>query len=193
MRVLGVFLAGVSVAGLALASPAGAQEFATSPENEGLFGIFDEVRLGGSFSVEDSAPDGLLVNGQLLFTTFVPPFENYFLNAFLRPRPHLWVTVATDNGPNQLSGGLTWNFPLPGPFFFEGSFGGTWHDGPLESPPGGPDLGCEVMFRESVGLGADLGPHWRAIFLADHSSHAGLCDGGNSGLTHAGFYLGYRF
>ena len=186
---------GVCLGSLGAAATAGAQAFgfAESDARPGLFGIFDEVRFGGSFSVQDSSPDGLLLNGQLFFTTFVPPFENYLLNTFLRPRPHIWATIATDDGPNQLSGGLTWNFPIFDPFFLEASFGGTWHDGPLESPAGGDDLGCHVMFRESVGIGADFGEHWRAVVLADHASHAGLCDGGNSGLTHVGLYAGYRF
>ena len=177
----------------ALAAPAAAQEFDASGARDGLFGIFDEVRLGGSFTVQDTSPEELLINGQLFFTTFVPPFENYFLNTFLRPRPHIWTTLGTDEGTNQLSGGLTWNFPIFDHLFIEASFGGTWHDGPIDSPPGGDDLGCHVMFRESLGLGANIGEHWRAVVLADHASHAGLCDGSNGGLTHVGFYAGYRF
>ena len=177
----------------ALSAPAAAQQFDASGSGDGLFDIFDEVRLGGSFTVQDSSPEELMINGQLFFTSFVPPFENYFLNTLLRPRPHIWTTLATDEGTNQLSGGLTWNFPIFDRLFIEASFGGTWHDGPIDSPPGGDDLGCHVMFRESLGLGADIGEHWRAVVLADHSSHAGLCDGSNGGLTHVGFYAGYRF
>jgi lipid A 3-O-deacylase len=186
-------LAAIVASVAALSSPAAAQQFDASESDDGLFGIFDEVRLGGSFTVQSSSPDELMINGQLFFTSFVPPFENYFLNTFLRPRPHLWTTIATDEGTNQLSGGLTWNFPLFDPFFIEASFGGTLHDGPLDNQPGGERLGCHVMFRESIGLGADIGEHWRAVVLADHSSHASLCDGSNGGLTYVGLYAGYRF
>ena len=179
----------------ATGSAAAADDFSGFADSggEGLFGIFDEVRFGGSFSLPSNEPDGVLVNGQLLFTTFAPPFDNYWLNTLLRPRPHFGATVATDNGTNQIFGGLTWTFPLYRSLFLEASFGGTWHDGPLESAGDGPDLGCEVLFRESLGLGVDLGPRWRVIAAADHSSHSDLCDGGNSGLTHAGLYVGYRF
>ena len=103
---------GAVLAALALSAPAAAQQFDSSGSSDGLFGIFDEVRLGGSFTVQDTSPEELMISGQLFFTTFVPPFENYFLNTFLRPRPHIWTTIATDEGTNQLSGGLTWNFPI---------------------------------------------------------------------------------
>ena len=186
-------LLGVALAAAA-GAPAAAQEFDRTGTNTGLFGIFDEVRLGGSFSVEGNADHAPLFNGQVLFTTFVPPFENYIADTLLRPRPHFGGTVSTGDGVNQVFGGLTWNFPIYRALFIEASFGGTIHDGPLESAGDGPDLGCNLLFRESIGVGVDLGPNWRVLAAADHSSHADLCeDGGNSGLTHAGLYVGYRF
>ena len=87
-----------------LCSSAAAQEFAGSGDAGG-FGIFDEVRVGGSFSIQSSSPDGPLFGGQVLFGTFVPPFGNYFLDTLLRPRPHLGGTVATDDGTSQIYGG----------------------------------------------------------------------------------------
>lgn len=175
---------------LAVASQASAQEFAG--QSPGLFGIFDEVRAGGSFSVQDNDDSGVIVNGQLLFRPFLPPFDNYLANTLLRPRLHLGGSLATaDDGISQVFAGLTWNFPVFGPFFLEASFGGTVHDGPLSGPD--LDLGCHLLFRESIGVGADLGSRWRLLVAADHSSHADLCNGGNAGLTHVGGYLGYRF
>ena len=124
-------------------------------------------------------------------------FQNYWANTLLRPRIHVGGNLATGSDPiNQVYAGLTWHFPVYDPFFLEASFGGTWHDGPLESPGDGLDLGCHWLFRESLALGVDLGEHWRVLASADHSSHAHLCDGGkagNSGITHAGVYAGYRF
>jgi hypothetical protein len=195
MRLPPAYVLGSALAAATAFSQAGAQEFSGFGGSAGAggFGIFDEVRAGGSFSIQSSSPDGLLVNGQLLFTTFVGPFDNYLMNTLLRPRPHLGATVATDSGTSQIFGGLTWEFPLLGPLFLEASFGGTVHDGPLEGGGGGESLGCRVLFRESVGLGLDLGMHWRVVAAADHSSHAGLCNGPNGGLTHAGIYVGYRF
>lgn len=175
------------------AAPAAAQELADSP---GLFGIFDEVRLGTVFPVQPNDDSGVILSGQLYFTEFVPPFENYWANTLLRPRLHVGGNLATGDDPiNQAYAGLTWHFPLLDRYFFEASFGGTWHDGPLESSGDGLDLGCHWLFRESIALGVDLGQRWRVLASADHSSHADLCNSkaGNSGITHAGVYAGYRF
>jgi hypothetical protein len=107
---------------------------------------------------------------------------------------HFGGNGATGDEPiNQFYGGLTWDFPFLDRYFFEASFGGTLHDGPIASPGDGLDLGCHFMFRESIGIGANVGQHLRVVAQADHSSHADLCDGGNSGITHAGVYVGYRF
>jgi hypothetical protein len=120
----------------------------------------------------------------------VRPFDNYFLNTLLRPRPHIGATGSFD-GPDQLFAGLTWNFPIWRGLFAEASFGGTLTNADLHNAQ--IAVGCPVLFRESLGLGVDIGPHWRAMVGVDHSSHAELCDEDNDGLTHLGGYLGYRF
>jgi len=187
------------LASLALTGRAAAQDFSGFAESPGggVFSIFDEVRGGASFSVQDNDDSGVIVRGELLFRAFGQPYQNYFANTLLRPRLHVGGALATeDGGVSQVYGGLTWNFPLFGAVFLEASFGGTWHDGPLASPGDGLDLGCHWLFRESVGLGYDVNEHWRVLVAADHSSHAKLCDGGdagNSGITHVGGYIGYRF
>jgi len=185
---------GVVFSGLIAACPAAAQEFSNG---EGLFGIFDEVRAGAVYPVQPEDDSGVTLSGQLYFRSFVPPFQNYWANTLLRPRVHVGANVATGDDPiNQVYAGLTWHFPVYDRFFFEGSFGGTWHDGPLESAGDGLDLGCEFLFRESIAVGVDVGERWRVLASADHSSHADLCDdgkAGNSGITHAGVYVGYRF
>jgi hypothetical protein len=188
MRIAHVaFSIGLALAG---ANSAAAQQFSDTP---GLFGIFDEVRLGAVFPVQSNDDSGAIVSGQLYFQEFVPSFENYWANTLLRPRIHVGGNVATGDDPvNQAYAGLTWHFPLfASPLFIEGSFGGTWHDGPLESND--LDLGCHWLFRESLAAGVDVGQRWRILASVDHSSHASLCEGGNSGLTHAGVYAGYRF
>jgi len=183
--------AGLTVA--ATAYPASAQQFDNS-STPGLFGIFDEVRLGTVFPTESNDDSGVIVSGQLYFREFVRPFESYWANTLLRPRIHVGGNLATGDDPiNQAYAGFTWHFPIRDRFFFEASFGGTVHDGPLDSDGDGLDLGCHLLFRESIALGVDLGRRWRLLASADHSSHADLCDGGNSGITHAGIYAGYRF
>jgi hypothetical protein len=181
---------------LVAAGPSAAQEFSGSSENPGLFSIFDEVRTGGAFSVQPDLDSGFILRGELLFRSFLPPQGSYLGDTLLRPRVHVGGSLATggDDQISQVYAGLTWNFPIVSNLFLEGSFGFTAHDGPLDDHPGGPNLGCTILFRESLGLGVDLGQHWRALVAADHSSHAHLiCDGRNAGITHVGAYVGYRF
>jgi len=156
-------------------------------------GIFDEIRLGVLGFWQDNAgeEEGVYVTGQVLFDPFVPRFDNWFLNVLLRPRPHLGGTVSVSSGTNQLFGGLTWTVPVGRIFFAEASFGGTVHDGPLSGAE--VSLGCRFLFRESVGVGANLGPHWRVVAGVDHSSHNEFCGNDNDGLTHIGGSVGYRF
>jgi lipid A 3-O-deacylase len=186
-----VCVAGVAFLSFCAASSAIAQQF--GPDH-GVFDIFDEVRAGVLYPVQDNDDSGVIVSGQLYFKSFVPPRQHYWANALLRPRIHFGGDLATGDDPiNQVYGGLTWNFPIYDRFFVEASFGGTLHDGPISSTGDGLDLGCHFMFRESVGIGVDIGQHLRVVAQADHASHADLCDGGNSGITHAGIYVGYRF
>ena len=81
-------------------------------------------------------------------------------------------------------------------FFLEASFGGTWHDGPLESPGDGLDLGCHWLFRESARRSASIsasagGSSPRPTIPRTPISATTAT--GNSGITHAGVYVGYRF
>ena len=139
-------------------APVAAQDYSGSGSNPGLAGIFDEVRFGAVYPVQPEDNSGVIVSGQLYFKSFVPPFQNYFANTVLRPRVHLGGNLATrEDGVSQVYGGLTWHFPIFNLFFVEGSFGGTYHDGPLETPGDGLDLGCHWLFRESVAAGFDVG------------------------------------
>jgi len=195
-RVLGLVLAPFFAALLAVL-PASAQNYSNTGGSSGLAGIFDEVRLGTVFSVQPDDDSGVIVSGQLYTRQFGRQWNNYFADALLRPRLFVGGNLATaDDGVSQVYGGLNWIFPIYRSLFAEASFGGTWHDGPLESPGKGLDLGCHFLFHERLGLGLDLGRNWRVVAEADHSSHAKLCDwgkAGNSGITHAGVYVGYRF
>ena len=187
---------GIAFAVAALSSNAMAQQFANS-SGQGLFGIFDEVRGGLVYPVQSNDDSGVILSGQLYSRAFGQPFQNYWADTLLRPRIHVGGNLATGDDPiHQVYAGLTWHFPVYDPVFIEAGFGGTWHDGPLESPGDGLDLGCHWLFRESIAVGVNLGPRWRVLASADHSSHADLCDdgkAGNSGITHAGVYAGYRF
>jgi lipid A 3-O-deacylase len=182
---------GSFVPGLEDAAPAH-ESYALYDDDLSRGGIFSEVRLGVLAFWQDNASteQGAYVTGQVLFDPFVPRFDKWYLNVLLRPRPHVGFT-ASPWGTDQLFGGLTWNAPLGRIFFIEGSFGGTIHDGPLTGAQ--VAVGCRVLFRESLGLGANIGEHWRVIAGVDHSSHAELCGLDNDGLSHIGASVGYRF
>jgi len=187
--------AGVPLAGNAYVAPrAESDVFAMDAGAYNSGGIFDARWLGATTFWQENdggTQDGVFVTGQVLFDPFVAPLDNRFLDILLRPRPHLGASVSTEDGVNQLYGGLTWTVPLPSILFLEASFGGTIHDGDLENAP--IALGCRLLFRESVGLGLELGAHWRVIGGVDHSSHTNLCGNDNDGLTHIGGSIGYRF
>ncbi len=209
------FAADPSVEPFGMLRPLPADTFMTAPRRAALAGaydvaatdtkaydpggIFDEVRTGLSESWQDndkgSEHRGPFVTGEVLFHPIPGSYRNGFLEFFLKPRPHVGASVSTAGGTDQIFGGVTWTVPLPPFGFLEASFGGTVHDGSLYTPPDqrGLSLGCYTLFRESVGLGINMGPHVRVIGAIDHSSHANLCGQHNNGLTHIGFSLGYKF
>jgi lipid A 3-O-deacylase len=159
--------------------------------------FIDEMRAGASLFVDERPEvreDGVFLSGEILFATPFPAFRNRFADALLTPRPHVGALVSTDGGTSLAYAGLTWDFPLTERLFLEASFGGAIHDGETERRPvqTGPELGCPVSFRESIGIGLNLNDNWRVLASVDHASHAGLC-GVNDGLTHAGVSVGYRF
>lgn len=155
-------------------------------------GIFDEARIGvlGFWQENAESEEGVYVAGQVLFDPYLDPFNNWFANTLLRPRPHIGGSYSP-SGTDQLFAGLTWTFPFGRTFFAEASFGGTVHNGAIDGAE--VSLGCHALFRESLGVGANIGEHWRVIASVDHSSHANLCSEENDGLTHAGASIGYRF
>ena len=195
--ILGLAL-GALLAALAAVSPSLAQDYSGSGSNGGLAGIFDEVRVGTVFSVQPNDDSGVIVSGQLYFRAFGPPRQNYFANTLLRPRIFVGGNLATaDDGVSQVYAGLDLALPDLRSLLPRGELRRHLPRRPAREPPGeGLDLGCHWLFHERLGLGFDIGQHWTLLASADHSSHAHLCDGGkagNSGITHAGVYAGYRF
>lgn len=155
--------------------------------------LVDELRLGGlAQNIEASgSEDGASLNAELLFRS---PFagEGEAATGFLKPRPHLGGTASLAGGTSKIYAGLTWEFPITDRIFFEASFGGAVHDGPLDVPDDSTDAayGCRVNFRESAALGMKLDERWSMMLMIDHMSNAHLCER-NRGLTNAGLRLGY--
>jgi lipid A 3-O-deacylase len=167
------------------------------------FGI-DEVRLGAlianlegrhggigySFTPEKDAD----VNVEVVFISPLPQASDAVLDFLLRPRPILGATINTQGQTSQIYLGAAWSLPLFNVLFLEGTLGGSYHDGPLNSqaPNYRSSDGCRVNFHESAALGVELGGNWRIMATVEHMSNAGLCEP-NAGLSSWGARLGYKF
>ena len=156
------------------------------------FWTVDEVRVGGfKQAIDNARGEGTgAVNLEVLGGRFAGGYENSILDFFLTPRPHVGTTIAFGK-TDEFYFGVTWDAKLIGNTFFETSFGGAAHDGPLHELDVA-SYGCQVNFRESASLGLALTQDWRLMGTVDHMSNAGLC-GNNRGLTNAGVRLGIKF
>ncbi len=156
------------------------------------FWAISEVRVGAlDHALEDSHDErGFAANLEVLGGRFAGGYENDILNYLLTPRPHLGTSIGFGK-TDEFYWGVTWDAKLFERTFFETSFGGAAHDGPLDTP-GRSDYGCEVNFRESASLGYSLTQQWRLMATIDHMSNGNLCHP-NHGLTNAGIRLGYLF
>ena len=163
----------------------------TEPPQRGLGGILSEIRVGGL--IHDEGPfsrneeDGFDVNLEFLF---VSP---KILETIWSPRPHIGGTFNTDGDTSQIYFGLSWEWAFWKSWFAGFSLGGSVHDGETETNElGRKELGCHLLFRESVEFGTRLsGKHGVSVFL-DHISNANICDK-NEGLENFGLRYGYRF
>jgi lipid A 3-O-deacylase len=158
------------------------------------FWMIDEVRGGIFKQAVDDAPHegGPALNLEVLGGRFGGNYDNEILNFFLTPRPDIGTTIAFGK-TDEFYVGVTWDAKLYERFFFEATFGGALHDGPLNTPHEA-SYGCTANFREGASLGFALSPEWRLMGIVDHMSNAGLCNPNpNRGLTNAGMRLGYRW
>ncbi|MEQ8666865.1 MAG: acyloxyacyl hydrolase [Rhodospirillales bacterium] len=167
-----------------------------SDKNKG-WGAISEIRGGvlnhdeGPFSrnKEDGNPD---INAEILF---VSPDV---LEVIWSPRPHFGADINTGGDTSQLYAGLSWEWFLWRDLFAGFSLGGAIHDGKLSMGAHNPDkldrkeLGCRVLFRESVEIGWMVTPNHGVSLMLDHISNAARCDI-NEGLENMGIRYGYRF
>ena len=148
----------------------------------------DELRLGAYVHDVESlhGDNDVDLNAEILFPKLWQSQTDDFLSSILTPRPHIGMTQNFEGETSEYYFGLTWDVPLGEFAFLEGSFGGAFHDGPLDH------LGCRLNFHETASLGFKLGDHWRLLGTISHMSNANLCNV-NKGLTNAGLRLGYKF
>jgi lipid A 3-O-deacylase len=171
------------------------QMLATNPPSQsagnGFKSIVSEIRVGAL--VHDEGPfsrneeDGFDLNLEVLF---VSP---KFLDIIWAPRPHLGANINSDNDTSQVYMGLSWEWSFWGGWFAGFSLGGSVHDGKLETlRTDRKELGCRVLFRESIDVGYRFGGRHGISGFLDHISNANLCDR-NEGLENYGIRYGYKF
>ena len=171
-------------------------------------GQIDEFRFGGTWAQPDALDndhpenDQVGVVAELLFTPvnidlfgIADDRTSGYLYNLMNPRPHLGAMINfDDDGTSYAYAGFTWHHRLGEVLFFESAFGISVNNGE-ENPTSSnrADLGSNVMFHESIGLGANLTEDMTIVLAIEHLSHAGLFDSDNRGLTNASLRLGKKF
>lgn len=168
--------------GTLIGSPASAQ----SP-------LLDELRFGVmAHSIESGHSEGGAdVNLELLLRRPAISFGHAVADFVFRPRVHVGAAINTIGDTSQIYAGFTWDLKITERLSLEASFGGAWHDGPLDGSAA-DRYGCRVNFRESASLGYALDESWTVYATVTHMSNADLCSH-NSGITSAGIRFGYKF
>lgn len=170
-----------------LATGAMAQDAAAPP-------FIDEIRLGvsGSIQVDDIYEPGPFPWVTLYFDPFERDGATNIGEQLLRPRLNVGAMVSTTGEASQLLAGATWTVDLTESLFVEVGLGGAFTNASLDGSDPGPQVGCSLLFHESIAAGVRIDQHWSVVATVEHSSNANLCDE-NDGLTYAGIGIGYRF
>ncbi|WP_052732121.1 acyloxyacyl hydrolase [Devosia geojensis] len=157
--------------------------------------VFDEIR-GGLYahSIDEGSFDASRIedaNVELLFS--IPSLDEVTLLGQLRP--HIGATINLGGLESMLYAGMSWTVPLGDtPIFVEAAFGGAVHNGELEGAEYPMrDLGCRVLFHESLSLGVNITEQASIMATVEHASHGSICEGDNRGLTNLGVRVGWKF
>lgn len=194
--VMSVLLALSLLAGVA--TDAGAQTRRTTrespapPAEGGGAGWLSELRLGvlghnvGPIATE--LDDGVQANAELRFES--PAVLRYVL----RPRPLVGASVNTAGDTSFFYTGLVWTWNAEEGPFLDFYFGGTVHNGVLDSREvvDRKRLGSRLLFRESIEIGYRIDAHHSLSISMAHASNAGLARR-NEGNDDIGIRYGYHF
>ena len=164
-------------------------------------GALDEVRLGVlAQSVGGYSPDVEQGAGINLEAVFAAP---RILRPIGAPRPLIGASIATDgDATSQIYSSLEWRVAITKRIFASAAGGVAVHNGrvgpnrPISLGTAPRDnevfLGCRVLMRFGVDLGAELTDRLSVMAHWQHISNAGLCDE-NEGLDNIGLRFGYGF
>jgi len=155
--------------------------------------IVSEIRLGMIAHDHDIAPfsrseeGGVDANLEILF------ISPSWLEKIRAPRPHMGFSINASGDTSQAYMGLTWEWRFWNNWFFDFSLGGAIHDGKTTTTLiDRKELGCRVLFRESLDLGYIFSERHSISAFLDHISNAKLCEK-NEALETLGIRYGYRF
>jgi lipid A 3-O-deacylase len=162
-----------------------------SSRGKPLGGIISEISIGalvhdeGPFS--NSKEDGYDGHIEVRFAS------PRFLDIIWSPEPHIGANINTEGDTSQVFAGLSYEWNLWKGLFAGISVGGALHDGETDSGAlDKKDLGCHLLFRESLTLGWELTEHHKIAAIFDHISNAKICSH-NEGLENLGVRYSYRF
>lgn len=176
----------------------------TTPAHAGL----DELRLGvvkhnirtehGDWA--SPKEDGPNIEGELVWSS---PHALHFLGA---PRPYLMASLNTQGNTSFAAAGLYWRWEFISGWALEPGLGFAVHDGEIDNPYPNftPEaeafasqhqlLGSRELFRSSLALERELGPHAGVQLYYEHLSNGQIFGGGrNQGLDEAGLRFLIRF
>lgn len=175
----------------ARAVPAASPGSAVPSAGSSALGIFSELRGGvlahdfGPFSHRKE--EGVDINAEVLF------ISPDFMDIIWSPRPTVGGSFNSSGDTSQAYMGLTWEWDFLEQAFFSFFWGGAVHNGEKNANvPDKKDLGCRVLFRESIDLGWRFTGNHALMVHFDHISNAKICDE-NEGLESLGLRYGYRF
>ena len=152
-------------------------------------GILSEARIGaslhdiGAFSGTDEG--GIDVDLELLFGS--PAVLSYIG----QPRPHVGGKINTAGDTSLGYFGLTWDWLAQDWFIVEAALGGAVHSGDLNDDAD-KDLGCRVIFRGAVAVGAQFAERHRVLVAFDSANNLGICSDFQS-LDGLGIRYGFLF
>lgn len=166
-----------------------------APQRTGFFVDFipvNEARIGLNAHNPTGVESGVDLKGEALSSPIFKTDETSRYRWFI-PRLNLGGSLNTEDGTSYVYSGLVWTIPLTERLFVEGQFGFAAHNGKFANR-NYDNLGdCNWSFREGASVGVKLDEHWAVLAGIEHLSQAGLCSGGNAGLTNYGVKLSYAF
>ena len=156
-----------------------------------LWDVVSEVRAGlfahdqGPFS--SNKEDGVDINLEVIF------ISPDVLDIIWGPRPHFGLTGNSSGDTSQAYVGLGWEWDFWRTWFAGFTLGGAIHDGKnTTSRLDRKELGCRVLFRQSIDFGYRFSKRHSVMAQLSHISNAKLCSE-NEGLENIRIRYGYRF